>query len=177
MATLLIFILLIAFYETQALENNYYQACWDVKLTDENMFCYGSVNWKIDEETYYNQEQQDAIAKDMYRNLLFKWENRTREDPQSPQNHCLAIARQVFCAHTFRRCRDYEAPKQPMCDWMCDLFINRCDEEEDLIELICSTSGKMKSCSDAKEHYGSVNFKDWRNIPAAAFLLGGYIMY
>ena len=83
MAILVILMLFIAF-EAQALENNYYQACWDVKLNDENLFCYGSVNWKIDEETYYNQEKQDAIAKDMYRNLLFKWENRTREDPQSP---------------------------------------------------------------------------------------------
>ena len=108
MAFFLISLLLLA---VSALESNYYQACWDVQLNDENLFCYGAVHWKIDEETYYNQETQDALAKDMYRNLLFKWENRTREDPQPPQNHCLAIARQVFCAHTFRRCRDYLAPK------------------------------------------------------------------
>ena len=42
--------------QVHGLESNYYQACWDVELNDENMFCYGAVNWKINEETYYNQE-------------------------------------------------------------------------------------------------------------------------
>ena len=41
--------------KVQALDNNYFEACWDLELSDEDMFCYGAVNWKIDEDTYYNQ--------------------------------------------------------------------------------------------------------------------------
>ena len=93
--------------KVQALDNNYFEACWDIELEDENMFCYGAVNWKIDEETYYNQAEQDDKAKNMYRGLLAKWRNRTRGDPNPPQSHCLAISRDVFCAYQFKRCRDY----------------------------------------------------------------------
>ena len=39
----------------KALDNNYFEACWDLELADEDMFCSGAVNWKIDEDTYYNQ--------------------------------------------------------------------------------------------------------------------------
>ena len=49
--------------KVNALESNYFEACWDIELEDENMFCYGAVNWKIDEETYYNQAAQDEKAK------------------------------------------------------------------------------------------------------------------
>ena len=140
-----------------ALDNNYFEACWDLELQDENMFCYGAVNWKIDEDTYYNQVRQDEAAKAMYRNLLFKWSNRTRPETEKPQSHCLAISRDVFCAYQFRRCRDYEAPKQPVCDWMCALFINRCDEETELIQQICGGEEEgrtSKSCSSAVTRFG-----------------------
>ena len=40
--------------KVSALDSNYFDACWDLELQDENMFCYGAVNWKIDEDTYYN---------------------------------------------------------------------------------------------------------------------------
>ena len=37
----------------------YFEACWDIELLDENMFCFGAVDWKIDEDTYYNQKSKD----------------------------------------------------------------------------------------------------------------------
>ena len=70
----------------------------------------------------------------MYRGLLYKWQNRTRPELDDPSNHCLAIARDVFCAHAFRRCRDFENPKQPLCEFMCDLLILRCSKEKELHE-------------------------------------------
>ena len=140
------------------------------------MFCYGAVNWKIDEDTYYNQERQDEAAKAMYRSLLFKWRNRTRADPEPPQSHCLAISRDVFCAYQFKRCRDFEAPKQPVCDWMCALFINRCDKETELIELICGgeeTEGRSsKSCSSARDRFGQ-NLK----MQMIGFLIVSYLFF
>ena len=60
------------------LADNIYKACWNVSLSDENYFCYGAVNWPIDEETYYRADDIDQEAKDMYRALLFRWQNRTR---------------------------------------------------------------------------------------------------
>ena len=34
-----------------------YKACWNIELGDENMFCYGAVNWPISTEVYYKAEQ------------------------------------------------------------------------------------------------------------------------
>ena len=48
---LIFFIILTA---SPQLSENYFQACWDIELRDEDMFCYGAVDWKIDEDTYYN---------------------------------------------------------------------------------------------------------------------------
>ena len=31
-----------------------YKACWNIDLTDENMFCYGAVHWMINTDLYYN---------------------------------------------------------------------------------------------------------------------------
>ena len=76
-----------------ALKDNEYRACWDVRLTDENLFCYGAVNWPLDEETFYNAERQDQQAKDMYRALLYKWEMRENVLSDDPKDDCLAVAR------------------------------------------------------------------------------------
>ena len=61
-----------------------YKACWNIELSDENMFCYGAVNWPISTEVYYKAEEHDSRAKDMYRKLLFKFFNRlipTKDHP------------------------------------------------------------------------------------------------
>ena len=42
-----------------ALADSEYKACWNIELKDESMFCFGAINWPIDEENYYNAERQD----------------------------------------------------------------------------------------------------------------------
>ena len=92
-----------------ALQDLDYKACWDIQLQDEDMFCYGAVNWPISEEIYYNATSKDEEAKQMYRGLLFKWYNRTGNlETATPSNDCLAIARSVYCAVTFPKCVDHE---------------------------------------------------------------------
>ena len=112
---------------------------WRSKYFDLSKFV--QVDWPIDEETFYNAERQDKIAKDMYRGLLLKWLNNTQKDTVHPRSSCLAIARDVFCTHSFRRCKNFLNTKQPLCQFMCDLFKLRCNENDDepeLFELICN---------------------------------------
>ena len=66
----------------------------------------------------------------MYRALLFKWSNRTNTDLDHPLNSCLAIARSVYCAKAFPKCVDYERQTQPLCGFMCDLYLERCKFED-----------------------------------------------
>ena len=83
----------------------------------------------------------------MYRALLFKWYNRTSETG-NPDNNCLAIARSVYCAYAFPKCVDYLRPKQPLCDWLCDLYLERCETEVENMELMCEkTSSEAEACS------------------------------
>ena len=37
-----------------ALNTREYKACWNVTLTNEDLFCYGDIMGPIDEETYFN---------------------------------------------------------------------------------------------------------------------------
>ena len=83
----------------------------------------------------------------MYRGLLFKFENRVGGDPEHPNSGCMAVARNVFCAFQFKRCHSYVYPKQPICNWMCDLFKNRCEDEIDLIDEICNDRDEEASAS------------------------------
>ena len=103
----------------------------------------------INEETYYNREELDNNARRMYRELLQKWSMREDPDNDNPTNDCLGIGRQLFCTHNFRRCRDYLAPKQPICSFMCELFKIRCPEEKENFALLCSETNDEESCSHA----------------------------
>ena len=49
--------LLLLIAAVSALADREYKACWDIQLQDEDMFCYGAVNWPIDEDNYYNAER------------------------------------------------------------------------------------------------------------------------
>ena len=51
---LCIAMLLILIQEVSALADEEYKACWDIRLQDDTMFCYGAIKWPIDEENYYN---------------------------------------------------------------------------------------------------------------------------
>ena len=62
----------------------------------------------------------------------------------------MGVARNIVCASQFRRCRDYEAPKQPLCPWVCGLLVERCPEETELIANICSVTSDEKSCSSGQ---------------------------
>ena len=94
-----------------ALADDEYKACWDINLYDESMFCYGAINWPIDEDNYYNAVRQDDLAKEWYRALLFKWKARANPEIEQPDNDCLAIARQVYCTAAFPKCVDFLRPK------------------------------------------------------------------
>merc|ERR1711918_184945 len=108
-----------------ALQTNEYVACWNVTLVDESLFCYGvAIHGPIDDETYYNAKDYDDRARTRYDALRIKWQERASEKDE-PTNDCLAVARQIFCSAAFRRCRDYEAPKQPLCPFVCNLFKKR----------------------------------------------------
>ena len=67
-----------------ALADTEYKACWNIELQDESLFCYGAINWPIDEDNYYNAHIQDDKAKEMYRALLFKWSARKNQDIDHP---------------------------------------------------------------------------------------------
>ena len=100
-------------------------------------------------DTYYNQSDYDAQAKQMYRALLEKWVNRANPSFDKPDDNCLAVARTIFCAHSFRRCRDYLAPKQPLCPWICQLLRERCPDQKETIKELCATESDEVSCSRA----------------------------
>ena len=93
------------------------------------MFCYGAVNWPIAEDIYYNAQERDEYAKSLYRALLFKWELNINKELEEPTNDCLAVARQIYCTHAFPKCIDYTTPRAGMCNFMCELFQERCPTE------------------------------------------------
>ena len=138
-----------------ALADTEYKACWNIQLQDESMFCFGAVTWPIDEENYYNAQENDALAKKWYRALLFKWYSRKNPDQDEPTNDCLAIARSIYCAKAFPKCVSFEKPKQPLCTFMCDLYLERCPNENQ--DLVCSTmSDEALACSKGMKRYASI---------------------
>ena len=104
---IMVYLIAAIFFTTVVgLNTREYKACWNVTLTNEDLFCYGGVRWPIDEETYYDQEAIDQIARVRYNAVKDKWLAREKITDQ-PDNDCLAIARDFFCAASFRRCRDW----------------------------------------------------------------------
>ena len=33
--------------------------CWDVRINNEDNFCYGATNWKLAEDVYYTSDERD----------------------------------------------------------------------------------------------------------------------
>ena len=107
------------------------------------------VHWPLNEDVFYTAAEQDEKAKNMYRELLFKWYNRTTEsETEHPNNGCLAIARSVYCAYQFPRCKDYQNQKQALCSFVCELYLERCSKEEDLYDLMCGEKNPPLSDDD-----------------------------
>ena len=50
-----------------------WNVCWDIPLTDESLFCYGAVRWKMSETVYKEIETRDALAKADYETITNKW--------------------------------------------------------------------------------------------------------
>ena len=107
----------------------------------------------------------------MYRGLLGRWESRQGGDPEHPNSGCMAVARKMFCAYQFKRCHSYINPKQPVCNWMCDLFINRCPEEKEFMNQICEgrdqEASESTSCSQAMGRYSD----NWRYVLKASVVV------
>ena len=34
--------------------------CWDVRINNEDNFCYKATNWKLSEDVYYTSQERDA---------------------------------------------------------------------------------------------------------------------
>ena len=97
-----------------SLNTREYKACWNVTLTDESLFCYGDINGPIDEDTFYNAKSYDEVARQNYTKLKDKWlalREAGEDSTMHPTNDCLAVARGIYCAAAFRRCRDWQAEK------------------------------------------------------------------
>lgn len=70
----------------------------------------------------------------MYRTLLSKWKAKPAgSEEEHPMNDCLAIARDVFCAYNMPRCDSPQKSRQPLCTFMCDLWLERCPMEDQSI--------------------------------------------
>ena len=59
-----------------------------------------------------------------------------------PDEHCLAIARSMYCAHFFRKCGNWNDkffPREdlPFCEFKCYLYGLRCPSETEMYKLMC----------------------------------------
>ena len=110
-------------------DQNHY--CWNVELDDETQFCFGMINYPITEELYYNSSYYDSLAKSDYRKLLQKWRmTQVDETLTDPTSDCLAFSRYFFCSYYFPRCDSQAKPAQPMCDYVCAIYLLRCPFED-----------------------------------------------
>ena len=75
--------------------------CWDVRLNDPDSFCYEAVNYPMSTPVFYEAVDRDADAQRMYMELRDKW---IKGGKGSPDNHCMAIARDMYCYINFPRC-------------------------------------------------------------------------
>ena len=91
------------------------------------------------------------MAKADYAALLKKWRITQADETQvDPSNDCLAFSRFFFCSYYFKRCDETKNPlEQPMCSYVCDIYLLRCPKEEytkycglTSTELTCSLSQK-----------------------------------
>lgn len=71
-------------------------------------------------------------------------------DPNSnePTLDCLAIAQEFYCAYSFPYCTDTE-PNRGVCNFLCDLWKNRCPAEP--YDLYCGNNESTK-CSNAADY-------------------------
>ncbi len=82
----------------------------------------------------------------MYTTLYNKWLAQyqvNKEEPVSPSNHCLAIARNVFCAYQFPKCQMENGAAKDfpvVCKFLCDLFKQRCPKETEVYNTICANT-------------------------------------
>ena len=68
--------------------------CWNVRLNNQDAFCYESVKYSLSTPVFYDSDARDEEAKRMYLTLKDKWD---KGGKGSPSNHCLAIARDMYC--------------------------------------------------------------------------------
>ena len=103
------------------------QFCWNVELDDDTLFCYEMIHWPLTEEHYYNALEYDTQAKAKYKTLLDKWrETQLDETKTDPSNDCLAFSRFFYCSYYFPVCDSKEKPAQPLCDYVCSIWLLRC---------------------------------------------------
>ena len=79
----LLLLSIIANTSNAAVNSFEWNPCWDLPLTDETLFCYGSVDWEISQTVYNELATRDQSAKNDYAALLAKWQA-TTSDTQNP---------------------------------------------------------------------------------------------
>ena len=116
-----------------------------MELDDDTLFCYGMVDYPVTEELYYNASYYDALAKADYRKLLEKWKiTQANESLTDPSSDCLAFSRYFFCSYYFPRCDSLSKPAQPMCDYVCAIYLLRCPFED---QSYCNVQSSELTCS------------------------------
>ena len=113
------------------------KACWQIRLTNEDLFCSGSVSYNDDHlsdyrcscttpylkrhitdrrnqmnvsNVYYQQVEYltDIILAAKSSYMQLLSKFNNMKGIEAPTNDCLAIARDFYCFNAFRRCRDSE---------------------------------------------------------------------
>ena len=94
-------------------------------------------------DVFYEANERDAEAQRQYTTLKDKWDAGAKG---SPSNHCLAIARDMYCFKNFPRCSDNDNQMMNLCEHTCATWLERCPfESQDL----CDNMSDDKVCTGA----------------------------
>ena len=117
--------------------------CWNVRLNNQDAFCYEAIKYPLSTPVFYDSDARDEEAKRMYLVLKDKWD---KGGKGSPSNHCLAIARDMYCFTQFPRCQDNKNQEMNLCEHTCATWLERCPfEKQDL----CDKMSDSDSCTGA----------------------------
>ena len=108
-----------------------WNACWNIPVTDDTLFWYGSIDRNLSASVYNTVASRDLLAKSDYDQLLARWRINDGDSTLHPNNDWLAIARDVYCAYRIPSCGGALREEQPLCKFVWKLWEQRCPQEYD----------------------------------------------
>mmetsp|Transcript_23668 Transcript_23668/g.41926 ORF Transcript_23668/g.41926 Transcript_23668/m.41926 type:complete len:141 (+) Transcript_23668:1812-2234(+) len=118
-------------------------ACVEYEENDPPLYCEDIITWDVSPDVWKTRFERNNQALQYYYYMRDRYNS---DEENKPSKDCLAIAREFFCSYTFPYCDSEDDPERGVCDFLCDIFEDRCPDEDS--SVFCDTS-ESSQCSSA----------------------------